>query len=510
MMPSPRATMPLVPLIGQSRNARPFAPTSRARRSVSVGEMVLIWMIVCPAWPATASPRGPRTTSSTAASDGRTTHTASAARATASADGAAWPPSASRARAFSATTSWPTTSWPPPRRRAATAEPSRPSPTIPIVAIRGRGAAGRARQGSWDHAARVRDPVCGWAPPGRVASVARARERVPSTPATHARRRRWRLPATTSRGLGRGTLAVRARREVARVDGVREELLRVVDPELADGRDGVDDHILETAADALDLTDVNVLDRVAVLVEPHRPPRCVGEIHAPERGDELLTVLDVAPGRLERRLQHDARDVRSLRVVGRHGLGAGLFVGPLEAGRALPAEGEVVADHGHPLVAEVVVDPFAERVRRLRARPARAHDPRAALALREVVGGHDRMDSRDLLLVHVGRDRVADRRAHRAEQHVDPLPLDEAPYLGEARGGLALVVLDDELHVPPRELTALLVEEELEAVDHVPPVGGEEAGLGHHEPDLDRAFLGRAGADDGERRRREREQGDDD
>src|SRR5436190_6055221 len=241
MMPSPRATIPLVPLIGQSRNARPFAPTSRARRSVSVGEMVLIWMIVCPAWPATASPRGPRTTSSTAASDGRTTHTASAARATASADGAAWPPSASRARAFSATTSWPTTSWPPPRRRAATAEPSRPSPTIPIVAIR--------------------------------------------------------------------LLAVLAWREVARVHRVREEVLRVVDPELADGGDGVDDRVLQTAADALDLTDVNVLDRVAVLVEPHRPPRRVGEIHAPERGDELLTVLDVAPGRLERRLQHDARDV---------------------------------------------------------------------------------------------------------------------------------------------------------------------------------------------------------
>src|SRR5207248_2774521 len=79
-------------------------------------------------------------------------------------------------------------------------------------------------------------------------------------------------------------------------------------------------------------------------------------------------------------------------------LAAGLLVGPLEAGRDLPAEGEVVADHGHPLVAEVVVDPFAERVRRLRARPARAHDPRAALALREVIGGHDRMDGRDLLL----------------------------------------------------------------------------------------------------------------
>src|SRR6267378_3383363 len=48
MMPSPRATIPLVPLIGQSRNPTPRAAHSRASRSVSAGEMVLICTTVRP------------------------------------------------------------------------------------------------------------------------------------------------------------------------------------------------------------------------------------------------------------------------------------------------------------------------------------------------------------------------------------------------------------------------------------------------------------------------------
>ena len=104
-IPSPCATMALVPLIGASRNARPFAATSRAKRSVSAGEMVLIWMMVRPGGLNATRPRGPSTTSSTDARDGSTTHTASAAFATASAVGAARPPSSTSACTFSATTS---------------------------------------------------------------------------------------------------------------------------------------------------------------------------------------------------------------------------------------------------------------------------------------------------------------------------------------------------------------------------------------------------------------------
>src|SRR5437867_2769882 len=551
MIPSPCATMALVPLIGQSRNARPLAVTSRARRSVSAGEMVLIWMIVAPAGPDAARPRGPSTTASTDASDGRTTHTASADFATASALGAARPPSSTSDFPFSATRSYPTTSWPPARRRPATAEPSSPSPTIPSVAI----------------------------------------------PAA--------LPNARS-------LAVLARRVVAGVGGVLQELVGPVGPELTHAREGVDDRILKPAADALDLADVDVLDRVAEVVELHGAARGVGEVHAPERGAELLPVLDVAARRLERRPEHHARHVRPFRIVGGHLLvlglvgprellvggarehrrvverrhdaqdlvahraqhvlvgegaaaderellpqprllellrepqrvGAGedgvdrvhvaaeprdvggeiggaerrpkllehlaarLLEGPLEARRHLPAEGEVVPDHRDLPVPEVVVYPLAEGVGRLRARPARADDPGTPLALRDVVRGHDRVERRDLLLVDVGRDRVADRRAHRPDQDVDPLPLDEAARLGEARRGLALVVFDDQLHLAPRELPALFLEKELEAVDHVLAVGGENSRLGRDEPDLERAplRLTRAAEREGHDRQNERDE----
>src|SRR2546427_10529291 len=83
------------------------------------------------------------------------------------------------------------------------------------------------------------------------------------------------------------------------------------------------------------LADVDVLDRVAEVVELHGAARGVGEVHAPERGAELLPVLDVAARGLERRPEHHARHVRPFRIVRGHLLVLAL-VGPREllVGRA--------------------------------------------------------------------------------------------------------------------------------------------------------------------------------
>src|SRR5207247_9940267 len=86
------------------------------------------------------------------------------------------------------------------------------------------------------------------------------------------------------------SLAVLARRVVAGVGGVLQELVGPVGPELAHARGGVDDRVLKPAADALDLADVDVLDRGAEVVEPHGPARGIGARHAPQRGAELLPV----------------------------------------------------------------------------------------------------------------------------------------------------------------------------------------------------------------------------
>src|SRR5437868_4579737 len=54
------------------------------------------------------------------------------------------------------------------------------------------------------------------------------------------------------------------------VDRLFQELVRVVGPELADVRIGLDDGVDELAALLFDLADVDVADHVAVLVERHR------------------------------------------------------------------------------------------------------------------------------------------------------------------------------------------------------------------------------------------------
>src|SRR5215510_13994507 len=58
-------------------------------------------------------------------------------------------------------------------------------------------------------------------------------------------------------------------REVPRIHRVLQELVRLVRPELAHVRVGVDHPVHQPALLALDLADVDVADHVAVLVELH-------------------------------------------------------------------------------------------------------------------------------------------------------------------------------------------------------------------------------------------------
>src|SRR6185295_3064126 len=68
----------------------------------------------------------------------------------------------------------------------------------------------------------------------------------------------------------RGRLAMPAGRELPRVHRLLEELPGVVGPELAHRGVGLDDRVLKRAPDLLDLADVDVLGRVAVLVDLDR------------------------------------------------------------------------------------------------------------------------------------------------------------------------------------------------------------------------------------------------
>src|SRR5258706_12823634 len=116
---------------------------------------------------------------------------------------------------------------------------------------------------------------------------------------------------------GRGRLAVPAGRELPRVHRLLEELLGVVGPELADGRIGVDDRVLEHAADLLDLADIDVLGRVAVLVDLDRPARRVLDLHPAQGGHEGGPVFHATPDRLHRLLDDPRAGVAVLRVEGR-------------------------------------------------------------------------------------------------------------------------------------------------------------------------------------------------
>src|SRR5216110_3106920 len=92
-------------------------------------------------------------------------------------------------------------------------------------------------------------------------------------------------------------------RPVARVHRILQELLRLVGPELAHVRVGVDHPVHEAPVLALDLADIDVADHVAVLVKAHRAAAGV-DLDRAHRLHERLLVLDIALDPLQRRVEH--------------------------------------------------------------------------------------------------------------------------------------------------------------------------------------------------------------
>src|SRR2546422_2149673 len=111
--------------------------------------------------------------------------------------------------------------------------------------------------------------------------------------------------------------AVLARRKVPVVHGLLQEIVRLILPELRDGRIGMDDGVPELAVLPLDLADVDVLDRVAVGVELDRAAGSVGDLHPAQRLQELLAVLHVAADDLGRLVDPSGAGVAGLREVRR-------------------------------------------------------------------------------------------------------------------------------------------------------------------------------------------------
>src|SRR5262245_20331946 len=99
------------------------------------------------------------------------------------------------------------------------------------------------------------------------------------------------------------------RRVVPRVHGLGQEPLLVVRPELAHVRVGLDRGVDELAVLLLALSDVEVADHVAEVVEAERPAWRVGEGEPAHRLDQGLAVVGLAAGLLEGGFGDHAVDV---------------------------------------------------------------------------------------------------------------------------------------------------------------------------------------------------------
>src|SRR5215470_11116557 len=117
------------------------------------------------------------------------------------------------------------------------------------------------------------------------------------------------------------------RREVARVDRLRQEPLLVVGPELADVLVGLDRRVDELAVLALAAADEGVADDVAEMVEVERPAWAFGQADGAHRRVEGFLVFGLAAGLLQRRLGHHAAEIDAggvdagdVAVVGDHAL----------------------------------------------------------------------------------------------------------------------------------------------------------------------------------------------
>src|SRR5262245_26840317 len=99
---------------------------------------------------------------------------------------------------------------------------------------------------------------------------------------------------SASGSLRAASLAVFAGRVVAAVQRTLHVLVGLVLPELADGRIRRDDRVLQLAADPLDLADVDVLDRIAEVVDFQRAACGFFQIDPAQRRQERVAVFHLA------------------------------------------------------------------------------------------------------------------------------------------------------------------------------------------------------------------------
>src|SRR5437867_7744394 len=168
--------------------------------------------------------------------------------------------------------------------------------------------------------------------------------------------------ASTNQRLTLGDLSGSAleRRIVSGVDGLREEPLLLVRPELAHVLVGLDGGVHELVALPLDAPDVEAPDDVAEVVELERTARRVGQRYGPQRLDEGLAIVRFAAGLFQRRLGDHPVDVESggvgpgnVAVLAHHSLDELLVARRVDVVRV-----EVARDHADRFVAER----FQERV----------------------------------------------------------------------------------------------------------------------------------------------------
>ena len=243
-------------------------------------------------------------------------------------------------------------------------------------------------------------------------------------------------------------------------------------------RDVADDLIAHMGQDELVIAGAAADDRLLVA----GPAQLLGELqrhradHQREDGVGVaLDLRDIGPEILGADRRPELLD----------DLAAAILEGLLEAAERLVAE-RVVGGDGDDFLVALIAGPLAERMGGLRRHEGGTHHVGELFlfALPEVVGGRDRADVEHLVFRGDGRQRIASRGQHAADQHVHLVLQDELVGLGDRGVRLALRVLDDELNVHAAELVAVLLEIHLEAMLHVHTELREDAGLRRHEADL--------------------------
>jgi len=230
-------------------------------------------------------------------------------------------------------------------------------------------------------------------------------------------------------------------RPIARINGIGEEGLGLIGPELADVRIGLVDDVHEPPVLALDLADIDRADHVAIIVECHRPAHRI-DAGGLQRSHEGLLVIDLAADRFQRAFQHGALD------ISRGGVETRIIA-------------ELLAEIGGECVVQGAVDP-----RRI---PTGGHDPQGLVAHVAQHGFVERRHAADDL--HLFIDAIFHHLAHEAEAvrsgeaEEDRVRIRELRHIGSVigRGERREQLLD--------HLSAIVLEHALEARAHFMAVG---------------------------------------